>query len=110
MSGPDETFVPPEEEEEKPPPHPPTPAPPHFGRGSGVGQPSVVFQPNDTRPSVPISSRTSVASDAEETMTPHHPKRPGTHTPDASPPTRAPFETLPDDEAPSQDAGSRPQS
>lgn len=64
------------------PPHPPTAAPPHFGQGS-TASPSVVFQTADTG----VFSESSVASDAEETMTPPLPKRPGATAPGWSNPT-----------------------
>jgi hypothetical protein len=79
MSGHDETFLPPEEEGAK---HPPTPAPPNFGQSS-AGKPAVVFQSTDTQPGFPVFSGPSMASDAEETMTPPPPKRPGAPTPGA---------------------------
>src|SRR5690348_10076356 len=82
MSGHDETFLPPQGEEEKLLPTPPRHAPPHFGQGSATKRPSVVFQTGDTQPGTPDSSGSSVASDAEETMTPPSP-RPGAPTPDA---------------------------
>jgi hypothetical protein len=83
MSGHDETFVPPDEGEAKLPPHPPAHAPPNFGQSSVAGKPSVVFQTADTQPGIRAFSGSSVASDAEETMTPPPPKRPGAATPDA---------------------------
>lgn len=79
MSGHDETFLPPGEGEAN---HPPTPAPPNFGQSS-AGKPAVVFQSADTQPGSPVFSGPSMASDAEETMTPPLPKRPGAPTPDA---------------------------
>jgi hypothetical protein len=83
MSGHDETFVPPDEGGAKLPPQPPTHAPPNFGQSSVAGKPSVVFQTADTQPGASVFSGSSVASDAEETMTPPPPKRPGAATPDA---------------------------
>ena len=73
MSGHDETFLPPEEGEAK---HPPTPAPPHFGRSS-AGTPAVAFLTTPTQPGSPGFAGPSVASEAEETMTPPLPKRSG---------------------------------
>ena len=83
MSGHDETFLPPDGEEAKLPPHPPTHAPPNFGQSSMTGKPSVVFQTADTQPGASVFSGSSVASDAEETMTPPPSQRPGAATPDA---------------------------
>jgi hypothetical protein len=85
MSGHDETSLPREEGEANPPPQPPRPAPPNFGQGSAAGTPPVVFQTTDTQQGVPAFSEPSVASDAEETMTPPRPQRPGGPTPDAHP-------------------------
>jgi hypothetical protein len=92
MSGHDETSLPREEGESNPPPQPPRPAPPNFGRGSAAGTPPVVFQTTDTQQGVPASSEPSVASDAEETMTPPRPQRPGGPTPDADQKTPTPHE------------------
>jgi hypothetical protein len=86
MSGPDETFLPPEEGGEKLPPHPATPAPPNFGQSS-AGTPAVVFQTSDTQPGMPAFSGSPPASDAEETMTPPLPKRSGPSAPDGRPTT-----------------------
>ncbi len=66
------------------PPHPPTPAPPHFGQSS-TDKPAVVFPTADSQPGIPVPSGSSVASDAEEIMTPPLPQRPGGPTPDAQP-------------------------
>src|SRR3954452_14185963 len=95
MSGHDETSLPPEEEEAK---HPPTPAPPHFVQSS-AGKPAVAFQTTHPQPGLPGFSGPSVASDAEETMTPPLPKRSGAPTPDAqsAPPPRPAGDPAPRD-------------
>jgi hypothetical protein len=93
MSGHDETSLPPDGGEVNPPPQPPRPAPPNFGRSSAAGGPPVVFQTTDTQQGIPAFSDPSVASDAEETMTPPRPQRPGAPMPDAHQQTPAPHES-----------------
>jgi hypothetical protein len=94
MSGHDETSLPPDAEEGNPPPQPPRPAPPNFGQSSAAGRPPVVFQTTDTQQGIPAFSDPSVASDAEETMTPPRPQRPGAPMPDAHQQTPTPHEAV----------------
>jgi hypothetical protein len=76
-----------------------------------TGKPSVVFQTADTQPGASVFSGSSVASDAEETMTPPPSQRPGAATPDAqhtANPPEAADGTPPDGATPSNGAHAAP--
>jgi hypothetical protein len=88
MSGHDDTFVPPEREDGTAPPYPPRHAPPHFGRGP-AGQPSAAYQAAGTQGAGAVPG-SSVASDAEETMTPPL-HRNGDPPSETQPPGSAPY-------------------
>src|SRR3954452_15887244 len=91
MSGHDDTSVPPAREDAELPPHPPRHVPPHFGQGA-TGQPSAAHHTADTPPGAEAVPGSSVASDAEETMTPPLHDRTGGPPPGAQPPGPASYD------------------